>query len=202
MKKLLLSALAILLAMGLMGSAFAYFSDTETSEGNTFTAGTFDIEPDGDSLPMHAWNMAPGYYIQSPPLTNLEIHGVRNVGTVPGEVWVTAGNFAEPTDPYAEPDEPAHSTNVLAEEFAEVLYIKIWASLDLEFTDDEVVYNGSLLNLQAGSDRFPIATAGEPGDYVVCQFLVWLPSDEGNDYQADGVKWDIVWNADTQITIE
>lgn len=44
MRKFLLSGLAILLAVGLMGSSFAYFSDTETSTGNTFTAGTLDMK--------------------------------------------------------------------------------------------------------------------------------------------------------------
>ena len=29
--------------MGLMGAAFAFFQDTETSTGNTLTAGTFDL---------------------------------------------------------------------------------------------------------------------------------------------------------------
>lgn len=205
MKKLLLSGLAILLAMGLMGASFAYFSDTETSEGNTFTAGTFGLELDGLSLPMHAWNMVPGYYINPPPFPNLETHGVQNVGTIAGEVWFTMENLAKPTGTYAEPTEPAHSRDVTAEEFAEVLHIKIWAdylSPYLVFTEDEVVYEGSLLNLkEAGSDRFPIAAAGEERDYVVCQFVVWLPSDVGNDYQADGVEWDILWHGSTEITI-
>jgi len=199
-KKLLLSALAILLAMGLIGSSFAYFSDTESSEGNTFTAGTFGLTLDGESLPLHTWDMKPGDSYS-------EEHGVTNVGTIAGEVWFTAENFAEPTGSYAEPNDPAHSRDVTAEEFAEVLHIKIWAdylSPYLVFTEDEVVYEGSLLNLKEapGSDRFPIAAAGEDRDHVVCQFVVWLPSDVGNDYQADGVAWDIVWHGSTEITID
>jgi len=35
--------MAVVLCLGLMGAAFAYFSDTETSTGNTFTAGTLDL---------------------------------------------------------------------------------------------------------------------------------------------------------------
>jgi len=43
-KKILFSLMAILLAVGLVGAgAFAYFSDTETSTGNTFTAGALDL---------------------------------------------------------------------------------------------------------------------------------------------------------------
>jgi spore coat-associated protein N len=44
MKALLMSLMVIALVGGLVGGGmFAYFSDTETSTGNTFTAGTIDI---------------------------------------------------------------------------------------------------------------------------------------------------------------
>jgi len=45
MKKLLLSILAIFLVIGLVGAGtLAWFQDTETSTGNTFTAGTMDLK--------------------------------------------------------------------------------------------------------------------------------------------------------------
>ena len=43
MKKILFSLMAVVLCLGLMGGAFAYFSDVETSEDNTFSAGTIDL---------------------------------------------------------------------------------------------------------------------------------------------------------------
>ena len=44
MKKILGLSVAALLVMGLVGSGtWAYFSDTETSTGNTFAAGTLDL---------------------------------------------------------------------------------------------------------------------------------------------------------------
>lgn len=49
MKKfLLLLAVAILVALGLTGISSAYFSDVETSEGNTFTAGTTELQVVGE----------------------------------------------------------------------------------------------------------------------------------------------------------
>ncbi|MCK5590315.1 MAG: SipW-dependent-type signal peptide-containing protein [Candidatus Pacebacteria bacterium] len=50
MKKILLS-LAIIVAGATMvtGATMSYFSDTETSTGNTFTAGTIDISIDGEN---------------------------------------------------------------------------------------------------------------------------------------------------------
>lgn len=45
--KILLSAAAIFAAVALIiGATFAFFSDTETSEGNTFTAGAIDLKVD------------------------------------------------------------------------------------------------------------------------------------------------------------
>ena len=70
MKKLLLSILAIFLVIGLVGAGtFAWFQDTETSAGNTFTAGTLDLKiKDGgqnwcDGITVAEWsmsNMIPG----------------------------------------------------------------------------------------------------------------------------------------------
>ncbi len=47
MKKLLFSLLAVVAAIGLIGGAFAYFSDVTTSVGNTMTAGTLDVIVNG-----------------------------------------------------------------------------------------------------------------------------------------------------------
>jgi predicted ribosomally synthesized peptide with SipW-like signal peptide len=48
MSKVLLSLMMIVLVCALIGGGiYAYFSDTETSTGNTFTAGTLDLNLDG-----------------------------------------------------------------------------------------------------------------------------------------------------------
>ena len=69
MKKITFMVVGILLVIGLIGAGtWAYFSDTETSEGNTFTAGTIDIALDGEDNGGVAYattyfnvaNMAPG----------------------------------------------------------------------------------------------------------------------------------------------
>lgn len=45
MKKILISVISLALVVGLLGAgAFAWFSDTEVSEANTFTAGTLTME--------------------------------------------------------------------------------------------------------------------------------------------------------------
>jgi len=54
--------LAAIVVIGLVGFAlgwgtYSYFSDTETSSGNTFTAGTLDLKVDGRDGPLGAYFM-------------------------------------------------------------------------------------------------------------------------------------------------
>jgi predicted ribosomally synthesized peptide with SipW-like signal peptide len=44
MKKILFALMAVALCLGLMGAAFAYFTDVETSVDNVMTAGTLDMQ--------------------------------------------------------------------------------------------------------------------------------------------------------------
>jgi len=87
--KLALSLLAVIAALGLAGTgAFAFFSDTETSSNNTFTAGTLDLKltdynewvQDGVTRSWSMDNMAPG--VSS---TNSWYVMLSNSGTVIGD---------------------------------------------------------------------------------------------------------------------
>ena len=50
MRKILLSVLLIgIVAVVAIGASRAFFSDTETSSGNTFTAGAIDLKIDNES---------------------------------------------------------------------------------------------------------------------------------------------------------
>lgn len=90
MKKILFTVMAVVLSLGLMGGAFAYFSDTETSIDNTFTSGTLLI--DGPGVTEFSFsdygNMAPG------DMTGEAVLTIKNVGTLPlfwfGD-WVITG---------------------------------------------------------------------------------------------------------------
>jgi spore coat-associated protein N len=85
LKKLLISLMAVLVCAGMIGSSLAYFTDVETSAGNTFTAGTLDLKVgdnnesfrDGVTLTWTMTNMIPGVSSFGPRSVNLE-----NIGTV------------------------------------------------------------------------------------------------------------------------
>lgn len=62
MRKILIALLGVLLVAALAGAGtFAYFSDTETSTGNSFTAGTLDLTMNSNqTIPFSFSNMKPG----------------------------------------------------------------------------------------------------------------------------------------------
>ena len=107
MKKLLFSLVAVVLCIGMVGSSLAYFTDVETSTGNTFTAGTLDLEIKDDStLDPDPWgngvdktwvmdNMIPGVST----VTNYIV--LRNVGSIAEDhVEISFSNtIDEETDP-------------------------------------------------------------------------------------------------------
>lgn len=103
MKKIIIS-LSIIGAVAAIavGGTIAYFSDTETSTGNTFTAGTLDLKVDGadDVLPMvwDANNMKPG------TVYNAGTVEVLNDGSVSGKVTLMVSNVVSDENGELEPE--------------------------------------------------------------------------------------------------
>ena len=98
MKKILFAVMAVVLCLGLMGGAFAYFTDVEKSTGNTMSAGTLDLEiadnnegysnnPVTASYSSPA-NLAPGETFETGPVY------LKNVGTMDiGFIWARFCNL-------------------------------------------------------------------------------------------------------------
>lgn len=86
MKKILIS-LSIIAAVAAIaiGATTAYFSDTEQSTGNTFTAGTIDIAVDN----MNPWQRTEPFHLtdMKPSQVDYTNFTVKNVGTNPVNVW-------------------------------------------------------------------------------------------------------------------
>jgi predicted ribosomally synthesized peptide with SipW-like signal peptide len=61
-KKIIFSLIAVVMAVAMIGSAFAYFSDTESSDANVFSSGTLSINNEliNGALEFNVPNMAPG----------------------------------------------------------------------------------------------------------------------------------------------
>jgi len=102
MKKILLSASFIVAASAaLISGTFALFNDTETSTGNTFTAGTIDIAVNGEN----PWEMSEPFSFVDMKPSQVEYSNftVNNVGTNPVNVFkkvsvtgTVGGSISEP----------------------------------------------------------------------------------------------------------
>jgi len=89
MKRILLSVMTIALVSGVaFGATRAFFTDTEKSVGNTFTAGTIDISVAGQN----PWNTTYPMLLDKPSQTNYINFTIQNVGNNGANVWKRINN--------------------------------------------------------------------------------------------------------------
>jgi predicted ribosomally synthesized peptide with SipW-like signal peptide len=108
-KKILVSVFFIgLLALVVGWGTYALFSDTETSSGNTFTAGTLDLTVDGQDDPnvvhITVSNMKPG------DDTGYYKWVLKNIGTLSGKVSVTFSVMTNDDNGLIEPEAACDTT--------------------------------------------------------------------------------------------
>src|SRR3990167_4670038 len=103
MKRILVSLLTIAI-VAVVGFAVtrAFFSDTETSSGNTITAGTIDISVDDQNpwstqQPGEIKDMKPSY-------VRWTKHVVKNVGENPLKLWKHVKNVETNNNDWSEPE--------------------------------------------------------------------------------------------------
>jgi len=93
MKKILISlAVVVAVAAVVIGGTIAYFSDTETSSNNTFTAGTIDLKISNGS----GWTDSDIKLVELDDLKPGVIHYVKKylkVESNPANVWLKIGGF-------------------------------------------------------------------------------------------------------------
>jgi predicted ribosomally synthesized peptide with SipW-like signal peptide len=99
-RKVLISLFIIgILALGIGWGTYSYFSDTETSSGNRFTAATLDLEVGGSSiLVINVGNIAPGYD------SGFYKWILKNVGSIPGKLSVTIDIISDDEGTNTEPE--------------------------------------------------------------------------------------------------
>lgn len=206
MRKFLLSVLTLVLALGAVGGTFAYFTDTETSTTNSFTAGTLDLqvvspyqgEPYAGFPPSATYNgmdipgvsldcLAPG----DPPI-GWRMH-VNNLGCIDGILYIqfTITSDLENTLESPEVDLGDDSTSGEMDDFivVDVYYAdeSLWPTLTYITSGTLSSLNSSKILLGAlnGEDN-PASTDGKDV-YLVFQ----LPSSATDLCQSDTVAFSI-----------
>lgn len=197
MKRILLGIFAIALVVTLAaGATIAQFSDTETSNGNTFTAGTLDLKV-GDQDDPNVVHITRTNLIPYPHWSHS--YGgqwaLRNAGSVPGRFSMEIKNIKNYENGCIEPEAGDSTCGIGTDqgELGGLMFAKWsrnvapwggWGSVMSPLNSAEgVIVTGDVLN--------PGETA--PAVYLD---LEWDYSSSDNLAQSDGIEFDIVFHLD------
>jgi predicted ribosomally synthesized peptide with SipW-like signal peptide len=203
-KKILVSMMVIGLVAALAGAGlYALFSDTETSTGNTFSAGTLDLKVGGKDDPeviqIVLDNIKPGW-------SREYRWTLKNAGTLDGILWFEVTNIVNKDNGVIEPEQgaPDEDGTELGELGAKMTH-KINFFKPGTYFDASRPRDGSRtgpkiehwisLNSLAGHKWYyqDILKSGEEKDLCI---VLKLDSSVGNCVQGDSVSFDIVFHLD------
>lgn len=192
MKRILFSILTIgLVAIVAVGATRALFSDTETSIGNTFTAGTLDLNLDGANtnvVKFNVANMVPG----NQPKGHWTL---KNVGSVNGyfdieNVTVTGFENGR-TEPEIEAGDITDGTGELQDVLGVYLFIDNAPITGWFGAEDKVIYNGLAKNMPTHFELdAPLNVSAE----VNIQGIInWWSTADDNKAQSDSMTLDMTF---------
>jgi len=145
-KKLSISILALLLVGVLAFGAFAYFSDTEASTGNSFTAGTLDLNIDGANTNVVKFNldkMRPG----NQPIGR---YTLKNVGNISGFLDIEDVTVVNLENDLLDPETEAGDTTASVGELGQLLNVRLFIDYNGDgwiSNGDKVFYDGKVNNI-------------------------------------------------------
>jgi len=188
-RSVLASVLVIGVAATMLGAGtMAYFNDTETSEGNTFTAGTLDLTVnDQNPYTEHITfdNIAPGFY-------GSRVYKIKNIGTIDGKLSIEISAITNNDNGLTDPESDVDNTGGAGEgELGHYLNIKLERR-----NPNKGIFPWDRLNDHGGTTR---TTAGgepmilHPGDEWNIRLELRLNQNVGNIIQSDSVEFDVVF---------
>ena len=164
-KKIILSLSVIgVVAAIAIGGTIAYFSDTETSVGNTFTAGTIDIGLDAKSG--QAVETVSGDLDLKPSQTGWTTSVITNTGTNPAEIWKSISNVDNREHGIVDPERKYYNEYPGSENWLMSNWIHydmlVTKPAEYLFSNTYPVSDGTVGNLEV--------TVAEDGDWMVWTF--------------------------------
>jgi spore coat-associated protein N len=200
MKKIVGLSLAALLIIGIIGGAtFAYFSDTESSTGNTLTAGTLDLKIDGGDIAVTTFNVsgvAPGDSGSGSSI-------LTNAGSIAGELDITTSAITN-TGAASGSTEYGDDSGDLGASAEIAMYLDIdqsgtWNTGDIGLMSDGTTYafptalDYDIINNYGSETWNEVVTtmAASASDNIVVNWQV--PTGAGNSIQGDSVSFDITF---------
>jgi len=177
-----------LMSMALGLGATAYFSDTETSTGNTFTAGTLDLQVNGDDSNIVAFtvsNMRPG----NQPKTT---YTLNNIGSLSGYLDLENIVVTDNENGITDPEDDAGDVTPSVGELSSVVNLRLFIDLDGNGwigTGDIVFFNDYVANLPSNFELDEPIAAG--GTIYITALFDWWNTPNDNLAQGDSMVIDI-----------
>jgi len=211
-RKFIVSILAIILALGLTGAgALAYFQDTETSTGNTYTAGELDLKvndanpdvwDDGCSGTWVLTDIVPGAGADHVDTVTANVY-LKNVGsTTPDHLEIQASIYLDEgvgvvesdADPYSTATEMAKKIEIVSMTYNSSLLLAYWlndADGDGVLTLNDMTYDPDDPVDPNGLDDLSIPLDGSFGSAFTMS-LRWIQDDlDDNDFQGDTLELEV-----------
>ena len=191
-KKILMSLFTIAIVGALIGGGvMAVFIDTETSTGNSFTAGTLDLSLDGNNgtntVEFTLVNMRPG----NQPNGGLVC---ANVGSLNGTLNITSIVVTNAENGILEPEAEAGDTTDSVGELQDVVNIRMFLDYDGNGyigTGETVFFNGMVGTLPS------LITIDEPlnagASVRIGLVLDWWPTPNDSQAMGDGMVLDFTF---------
>lgn len=196
MKGVLISALTIgFVGVVAIGATLAYFSDLETSTGNTFAAGSLDLTIDGGNVNVVKFdvsNMRPG---SQPKGT----YRLANVGTINGFLDIENIVLTEMENGCLDPELDAGDTTcgdpgVGEGELGQVVNLRLFVDYNCDgwiSTGDKVFFNGLFSTLPGNFELNEPLNAGQ--EVCIVALADWWSTPLDNLAQGDSMTLDMTF---------
>ncbi|MFC1653666.1 TasA family protein [Patescibacteria group bacterium] len=197
MKKIVLSlAMISLVSYAAFNATMALFSDTETSTGNTFTAGSLDLDVDGNNgtntVKFTVSNMRPG---NQPKGT----YTLNNVGTLNGYLDLESISVSNNENSCLEPesddgDVTCNSPGPGEGELQDVVNMRLFMDYGCDgwiSVGDDVFYNGPTGSVAGSYDLDELITAG--GNTCMVALFDWWNTADDNKAMGDDMTLDMTF---------
>jgi predicted ribosomally synthesized peptide with SipW-like signal peptide len=203
MNKVIASLLMIGVVAAMAGAGtFAYFTDTETSVDNTFTAGTLDLQiwdgvgnwVDDPDVPTvnNLWNDKVNNV--KPGDSDALIIPIKNAGTIDGYADIHIMNVTNYPG-----DTPEPETLPDLGELGSAIVVKIEYDSNGDGVADEVLATGTLDDLECNNYVATTSlTAGSTANWIL---TISIDSTVGNEIMGDVVTCDVEFSLDQYVPV-
>ncbi len=185
-KKLAIALIAVaIVGVFSTGAIFAYFSDTRTASGNSFTAGTLELQVTDpgtwSSTPYNLGNVYPG-------ATGSRDIELVNVGTIAGTLTASITNVKEgPGATANDPEKNDEPTGTDVANLGKYLTVTVMADANGDGTYETTIYNGLVNPVSTG----PFSSVSILSGGTLPVRVTYAVADIDNRIQGDTCEFDV-----------